>query len=346
MFQSLSDKQLAAHLDTAEKERTRSRSPRKGGVRAGNRKGKSPATRQRSGKSKKSLVSLSKSPPQELKDPALASPMLSPVHRKVDFGPSIDEDASLKAQVSLGALKGRNERRRSGKGSTSRSRSGRRGKGTKGSNTATRGGAQCEVQTQTDLRGVEHRILVRAKGSVPDSAEVELSSMGKIQRDKTAKIEIEDNRSRAEGMGGLSGGQGTYTDYLGENKPPQHVDQEPVVVPGQPSGNNQAEQSQDLLVQPHPLYRANEIEVVLDQIKNSYKDFKRTDIMKPFYLKALGTLRKLLEYLGKQETYKRVCYEYKEITLENTIKLLLRCRLAYGKIKSEREQAEAIGSER
>lgn len=59
--------------------------------------------------------------------------------------------------------------------------------------------------------------------------------------------------------------------------------------------------------------------------------------MKPFYLKALGTLRKLLQHLNKEETYHRVCIEYKEITLENTIKLLLRCRLAYAKIKNKKD---------
>jgi len=99
------------------------------------------------------------------------------------------------------------------------------------------------------------------------------------------------------------------------------------------------------MVQPHPLYRANEIDIVLENIKSSYKDFKRTDIMKPFYLKALGTLRKLLQYQGKEETYRRVCTQYKEITLENTIKLLLRCRLAYDKIKSSHEQELALAGD-
>ena len=59
--------------------------------------------------------------------------------------------------------------------------------------------------------------------------------------------------------------------------------------------------------------------------------------MKPFYLKALGTLRKLLQHLGKEDTFQRVCIEYREVTLENTIKLLLRCRLAYGKIKNKKD---------
>ncbi len=41
-------------------------------------------------------------------------------------------------------------------------------------------------------------------------------------------------------------------------------------------------------------YNESEIEIVLDMIKGSYGDFKRTDIMKPFYLKAQATLKNLL----------------------------------------------------
>ena len=163
MFQSLSDKQMAAHLDTGKRDRTRSRSPQKRGARAGNLRKKSPAGGRRSSKSRKGRASRSGSPPQELQQPTQSSPMPSPPYKRVDFGPGADEAASLRAQASRGALKGKNERRRSAKGSASRSRSGKRRKGDKGSNTATRGGMQCEVQTQTDLRGVEHRILVRAK---------------------------------------------------------------------------------------------------------------------------------------------------------------------------------------
>lgn len=42
-------------------------------------------------------------------------------------------------------------------------------------------------------------------------------------------------------------------------------------------------------------YTEGEVDYILDMIKKSYNDFKRTDIMKPFYMKALDTLKFLLE---------------------------------------------------
>lgn len=224
MFQSLSDKQMAAYLDsgkTESKERTRSRSPHKKAARPGKPKKKSPSRRSVN-KKKSQVTSKSRSPPEELQVPVQGSPLPSPQNRRVEFGSGTDDTGSLKAQVSLGALKGRNERKRSAKDSVSRSRSGKKKKGEKASNTATRGGIKCEVQTQTDLRGVEHRILVRAKKEQQDGEEE--SDMGNIQSKSPAKIEIEDNKSR-------TGIQGTYTEYLGENQPPRQVRQEAAIQP-------------------------------------------------------------------------------------------------------------------
>lgn len=34
------------------------------------------------------------------------------------------------------------------------------------------------------------------------------------------------------------------------------------------------------------LYEEKEVDYVMDMMKNKYKDFKRSDIMRPFYLKA------------------------------------------------------------
>jgi len=62
-------------------------------------------------------------------------------------------------------------------------------------------------------------------------------------------------------------------------------------------------------------------------------------------LKALSTLRKLLLYQGLNETYKKIYVEYREQTLENTIKLLLRCGLNFEKIRCEKEQERALDHE-
>lgn len=76
-------------------------------------------------------------------------------------------------------------------------------------------------------------------------------------------------------------------------------------------------------------YTEGEVDYVLDMIKKSYNDFKRTDIMKPFYMKALDTLKFLLLEQSIEPIYDRVAIEYKEVTLENTMKLLIRCKLAF-----------------
>jgi hypothetical protein len=35
------------------------------------------------------------------------------------------------------------------------------------------------------------------------------------------------------------------------------------------------------------IYVEREVDYVIDMMKNKYKDFKRSDIMRPFYLKSL-----------------------------------------------------------
>ena len=86
------------------------------------------------------------------------------------------------------------------------------------------------------------------------------------------------------------------------------------------------------------IYDQNEVEIVLEMIRNQYSYLKKTKAMKPFYFKAFETLKGLLTQLDKINTFIRVQEEYKEITLENTIKLLLRCRISYMKLKNQANQ--------
>ena len=64
-------------------------------------------------------------------------------------------------------------------------------------------------------------------------------------------------------------------------------------------------------------------------MKNKYKDFKRSDIMRPFYLKAQLTLQALFAEQGQEMHFERLMHKYKEITIENTMKLLIRCKLNF-----------------
>ena len=76
-------------------------------------------------------------------------------------------------------------------------------------------------------------------------------------------------------------------------------------------------------------YTEAEVDYVLDMIKNAYNDFKRTDIMKPFFMKSQQTLKFLLMEQNSEHNFERVQQEYSEVTLENTMKLLLRCKMAF-----------------
>lgn len=76
-------------------------------------------------------------------------------------------------------------------------------------------------------------------------------------------------------------------------------------------------------------YTEDEVDQVLQMVKNSYSEFQRTDIIKPFYLKAQQTLCYLLTEQTIEPIFERVKQVYKEITLENSMKLLIRCKLAF-----------------
>ncbi len=64
-------------------------------------------------------------------------------------------------------------------------------------------------------------------------------------------------------------------------------------------------------------------------MKNKFKDFKRSDIMKPFFLKAQNTLRILMDEQNSLLLFEGMAKKYHEITIENTMKLLIRCKLAF-----------------
>jgi hypothetical protein len=77
------------------------------------------------------------------------------------------------------------------------------------------------------------------------------------------------------------------------------------------------------------LYEEKEVDYVIDMMKNKYKDFKRSDIMRPFYLKAQITLEELFKEQGQDTHFQKLMYKYKEVTIENTMKLLIRCKLNF-----------------
>ena len=77
------------------------------------------------------------------------------------------------------------------------------------------------------------------------------------------------------------------------------------------------------------MYEEKEVDYVIDMMKNKYKDFKRSDIMRPFYLKAQLTLKELFTEQAQDNLFQKLMHKYREITIENTMKLLIRCKLAF-----------------
>lgn len=77
------------------------------------------------------------------------------------------------------------------------------------------------------------------------------------------------------------------------------------------------------------MYEEKEVDYVIDMMKNKYKDFKRSDLTRPFYLKAQCTLSALYTEQGQESHFTRLMHKYKEITIENTMKLLIRCKLQF-----------------
>lgn len=77
------------------------------------------------------------------------------------------------------------------------------------------------------------------------------------------------------------------------------------------------------------MYLEKEVDYVIDMMKSKFKDFKRSDIMRPFFLKALNTLKALLIEQNLTTIYEQMEKKYKEVTIENTMKLLIRCKLAF-----------------
>ena len=77
------------------------------------------------------------------------------------------------------------------------------------------------------------------------------------------------------------------------------------------------------------MYLEKEVDYVIDMMKSKFKDFKRSDIMRPFFLKALNTLKALLIEQNLTTIYEQMEKKYKEVTIENNMKLLIRCKLAF-----------------
>lgn len=135
------------------------------------------------------------------------------------------------------------------------------------------------MSVQTEIRGIEHYIQIRPDKFDSDPF-LEKSDLGKVEENDPLNVSQNASTIMSEKRGNLPNYKvpvinwsdtEVYNCYL-QNPSSTHI------LSGEVNR-----------------YTEGEVDYVLDMIKKSYNDFKRTDIMKPFYMKALDTLKFLLE---------------------------------------------------
>ena len=74
------------------------------------------------------------------------------------------------------------------------------------------------------------------------------------------------------------------------------------------------------------VYTEDEILEMVDQIKTSQKTLRDPEVLNKTYKKSLDTLRVLMAYLNQHVLYNMMVQKYQEVSIENTVKLLVRCK--------------------
>ena len=77
------------------------------------------------------------------------------------------------------------------------------------------------------------------------------------------------------------------------------------------------------------LFVEAEVDVVIQMLKSKFHEFNQTDKLAPYHAKAMETLMELLVEQSLVSLAKRFEKQYHEITIENCLKLLLRCKLVF-----------------
>ena len=75
------------------------------------------------------------------------------------------------------------------------------------------------------------------------------------------------------------------------------------------------------------LYKESEIAFVIDMLKKNHNDFRKPHLVQPYYNKSMETLKEVMNILNMTKTFIKIKEHYGEVSLQNTFKLLVRCRL-------------------
>ena len=80
----------------------------------------------------------------------------------------------------------------------------------------------------------------------------------------------------------------------------------------------------------HAVYNELEIDDILKTFKEKAEDWRDTEAVCPYYEKSMGTLKYLMEEQNQDaKRFAKIQDLYKDVSLENTLKLLLRCKIAF-----------------
>ena len=90
------------------------------------------------------------------------------------------------------------------------------------------------------------------------------------------------------------------------------------------SGQTQFNQENDSRV-----FKEDEIEYMINLLRYSTKEFNSIDLLKPLFNKSLLTLEKIMEELMLGHVFDRIQIKLVEISPENTMKILIRCKMMF-----------------
>ena len=77
------------------------------------------------------------------------------------------------------------------------------------------------------------------------------------------------------------------------------------------------------------MFREDELEYMINLLRYSSKEFSSIDLLKPFFNKSLLTLEKVMEELMLGHAFDRIQVKLVEISPENTMKILIRCKMMF-----------------
>lgn len=65
----------------------------------------------------------------------------------------------------------------------------------------------------------------------------------------------------------------------------------------------------------------------MDMLRDKYRDFKKSELLRPFMKKASLTLKVVMEELGLGAQFYSVQMKHLDVNIENTLRYLIRSRM-------------------